>query len=384
MDILSTVRGVGRKMSSSGFRFGRPLVLLQSDDWGRVGVRDEEGRGELRAAGLNLGEQPYDLYSLETAEDVGAVADTLESARDSVGQPACLEMNFLTANVDFQATTAQDFRNIVLKPLLEGLPGRWKRPQLFEAYSQGIQKRVFTASLHGATHFCQQSVTESLAREGKSGELLRRLWRAETPYIHWRMPWIGYEYWDPNRAEAEQFLAAKEQQHWITFAAESFQSFFGARAVSACAPGYRANDATLRAWHEQGIRIAQNGPGACRAPHLDKVGVLHTYRSVDFEPALNPQLRFEDGLAAANNSFAAGVPFIVSVHSINFHSTLAPFRQRTLPLLRGLLCALAQCHPDVLLVNSRQLLEIVETGGYETSCGRIQVSVQGKRKGVSA
>jgi len=53
-----------------GFVFGRPLLVLQSDDWGRVGVRDAEVCTELRAAGVNLGERPYDYYSLETAEDV--------------------------------------------------------------------------------------------------------------------------------------------------------------------------------------------------------------------------------------------------------------------------------------------------------------------------
>ena len=41
-----------------GLRFDRPLVLFQSDDWGRVGVRDREGWDELQAKGLNLGEKP--------------------------------------------------------------------------------------------------------------------------------------------------------------------------------------------------------------------------------------------------------------------------------------------------------------------------------------
>jgi hypothetical protein len=384
MDILGTVRGLGREVSNAGFRFGRPMVLLQSDDWGRVGVRDEEGREELLAAGLNLGERPYDLYSLETAEDVGAVAEALESVRDSAGEPACLEMNFLTSNLDFQTSAARDFRVAVVKPLVEGLPGNWRRPALFEAYSQGIKKRVFTASLHGATHFCQQAVTESLAQDGERNELLRTLWRAETPYIHWRMPWVGYEYWNPNREPAKRLLTAKEQQRWIAFAAESFQSFFRDRAISACAPGYRANETTVRLWREQGIRVAQNGPGAIRAPRFDKFGVLHTYRSTDFEPALNPELRVDDCLAAAKNWFAAGVPFIISMHSINFHSTLAPFRQRTVPLLRHLLCGLAKSHPDLLFVNSRQLLEIMETGGYETTGGRIQVYVHATAKGAGA
>ncbi len=384
MDILKTVRSVGRKLMGAECRFGRPLVLLQSDDWGRVGVRDEEGCQELRAAGLNLGEHPYDLYSLETAEDVLAVAETLESVRDSVGQPPCLEMNFLTANVDFQASAAQNLRQIILKPLLEGLPAPWKRPGLYEAYSQGIQKRVFTASLHGATHFCEQVLAETLKGSGQRAELLRTLWKAETPYIHWRMPWVGYEYWNPNREAGEQFLTAKEQERWISLAADWFQQFFGDRPVSACAPGYRADETTRRLWREQGIQIAQNGPGAMLAPHFDEFGLLHTYRSIDFEPAWNPALRYEDGLAAATKSFAAGVPFIVSVHSINFHSTLAPFRQRTLPLLHELLRCLAKSNPDLLFVNSRQLLQVVETGEYETAAGRIQVSARRNRNGVSA
>lgn len=384
MRIRETVGRVGRKLMGAECRFGRPLVLLQSDDWGRVGVRDEEGCEELRAAELNLGEHPYDLYSLETAEDVLAIAETLESVRDSVGQPACLEMNFLSANVDFQASAAQNFHQIILKPLLEGLPGRWKRPGLYEAYSQGIQKRLFTASLHGATHFCEQVLAETLKDSGKRGELLRTLWKAETPYVHWRMPWVGYEYWNPNRETGRQFLAAKEQERWISLAADWFQQFFGDRAVSACAPGYRANETTRCVWREQGIRIAQNGPGAMLAPRFDEFGLLHTYRSIDFEPALNPELRFEDAVAVAKDSFAAGVPFIVSVHSINFHSTLAPFRQRTLPLLHELLCRLAKSNPELLFVNSRQLLEIVETGEHETAAGRIQVSARGNRNGVGA
>ena len=70
-----------------GLRVGRPLVVLQSDDWGRVGVRDREGWEELRDLGLNLGERSYDFYSLETAEDVAEIAALLQRHRDSTGRP---------------------------------------------------------------------------------------------------------------------------------------------------------------------------------------------------------------------------------------------------------------------------------------------------------
>ena len=68
-----------RALPVEGFFFGRPLVVLQSDDWGRVGIRDGEGWEELRSLGVNLGERNYDFYSLETAEDIEAIVSLLQS-----------------------------------------------------------------------------------------------------------------------------------------------------------------------------------------------------------------------------------------------------------------------------------------------------------------
>ena len=100
------------RTDESGFSFDRPLVLLQSDDWGRVGVRDREGFEELRAAGIALGQHPYDFYTLETAEDVIAIRDMLRRHRDSTGRPPCLGMNFIAANLDFPRIIANDFQKI--------------------------------------------------------------------------------------------------------------------------------------------------------------------------------------------------------------------------------------------------------------------------------
>jgi hypothetical protein len=333
---------------------------------------------------LNLGDRPYDFYSLETAEDVNATAEVLRSLQDSVGQSPSLEMNFVVANVDFPASAANGFRDIPLKPLTEGLPGRWERPGLFDAYRSGIEAAVFSPALHGASHFCQQAAINALTRDGERGDLLRMLWKSETPYIYWRMPWVGYEYWHPEKAPAERFIPEVEQERLIGWTAESFRKFFGEDAASACAPGYRAEPTTHRLWKRHGIRVAQNGPHVTRAPHFDEVGLLHTYRSLDFEPALNPELRWEDCVKNAGTWLSRGLPFIVSVHSINFHSTLAPFRQKTLPMLRELLSALQKQFLDLLYINDRQLLEIVETGGYESGRGRVAVTVSRVGDGVEA
>jgi hypothetical protein len=357
---------------------------LQSDDWGRVGIRDREAWEELRSSGLNLGERSYDFYTLETAEDVEAIASLLNRHRDSVGRPPCLEMNFIVANVDFTKVVADDFRQIYLRPLTDGLPQGWNRSGLFEAYRTGISANVFTPALHGTTHFCRPALERHLNDPGQRGELLRTLWKAGVPYIHWRMPWIGFEYSDPGKSRREEFLSSEVQKALINDAVKIFTQFFSKALRSACAPGYRANESTHRAWAKRGVQVAQNGPGSALPPHFDKQGILHLYRSMDFEPAADQKLSVDACLRTAENCFARGLPAIVSAHSINFHSTLKDFRSRTLSLLDEFLAALESRYPDLLYVRDEDLYDLVDKGSFQSMQSTVRVPVTKRTFPVSA
>jgi hypothetical protein len=380
LNILRRVWRRGRSLLPvEGFAFGRPLVVLQSDDWGRVGVRDQEGWEEVRDLGVNLGERSYDFYSLETAEDVAAVASLLQRHRDSTGRPACLGMNFIVANVDFAKVSANNFRQIYLRALTEGLPDGWRRPGLFEAYREGISAGVLSPALHGTTHFCRPAVERHLDDPGEQGVLLRTLWKAGVPYIQWRMPWIGFEYWDSERPGEEDFLISEVQESLIDSAVESFTGFFSKAPRSACAPGYRANESTHAAWAKCGIQVAQNGPGSEMPPHFDRNGILHLYRSMDFEPAAGQEFSVDACLRVAEDCFVHGLPAIVSVHSINFHSTIKDFRSRTLGLLDRFLTALEAKHPDLLYVRDEDLHDLVDKGTLQSMQSTVRVPVT-KRK----
>jgi len=356
------------------FSFDRPLVLLQSDDWGRVGVRDREGYELLRASGIRLGERPYDFYTLETAEDVIALHDMLKSHRDSTGRSPCLVMNFVMANLDFPKIAESGFRQIHLLPLAQGVPGKWKRPGLFEAYRQGAADGVFYPALHGLTHFCSPAVEYSLGENGERGELLRTLWKAETPYIYWRMPWVGYEYCNSEKPKAG-FLSAEVQETLIRRAAEGFARFFSVFPASACAPGYRANRDTHETWSKWGIHVAQNGSGAPLPPHFDECEILNLHRTIDFEPAQRG-LPIDKYVELADDCFARGVPAILSVHSINFHSSLRNFREPTLRTLDRFLSALEAKHSDLLYLHYQDLYKIVTRGRFEATHGPVSVTVK--------
>jgi len=369
----------GRELlPAEGFHFGRPLVLLQSDDWGRAGLRDQEGLEQLRSSGLTLGERPYDFYTLETAEDLAALNATLAGHRDSGGNHPALEMNFLLFNLDFDQVAAGGFREIHVLALSDGLPKGWRRPGLIEGYRAGIAEAVFHPAVHGTTHFCRAAVERHLSVDGERAARMRTLWQAGTPYIHWRMPWIGYEYWDAEKPENERFLPAEVQRELIGAAVGEFARMFSRLSRSACAPGYRANEDTHRAWGQHGIRVAQNGPGDNLPPHFDRHGVLQLSRNVEFEPATDEAFSVEACVRQAEACFERGLPAIVSVHSINFHSTVRDFRSRTLAGLDEFLSALEAKHADLLYLHGENLWEVIGKGSYRGQGGLNEVKVISK------
>jgi hypothetical protein len=390
LNVLRKVWRRGSLLPVESFVFGRPLVVLQSDDWGRVGVRDREGWEALQASGLNLGERNYDFYSLETAEDVEAIVSLLRRHTDSSGRAACLGMNFIMANVDFSKVRADNFRRIHLRPLSDGLPDCWNRPALFEAYQHGISAGVLSPALHGATHFCRPAVERNLNDPGERGSLLRMFWQADVPYIHWRMPWIGFEYSEPGKNGREVFLGSEIQERMIADAVKTFTQLFSNRPRSACAPGYRANKSTHLAWAKHGIQVAQNGPGSNLPPHFEvhsevgdkqkcEASLLHLYRTLDFEPSAGQEISVKACVRMAENNFARGIPAIISVHSINFHSTLKDFRSGTLKLLDEFLTALESKYPDLLYVRDEDLYDLVDKGEFESmgSATRVHVTKRG-------
>ena len=363
-------------MPARGLRFDRPLLLLQSDDWGRVGVHDREGFEELRAEGIDLGESPYDFYSLETSEDVTALGDLLRRHRDSAGRNPSIVMNFITANVDFDRAAEFAENEIPLVPISEGLPGRWRRPHLFEAYRRGIDDGVFFPALHGLTHLCSTAVARELKQGGERADLIRKMWRAHTPYIYRRMPWIGYEYWDADLEPDRRFLPPDAQHLAIGRAAEIYRALFGVAPFSACAPGYRANTDTCAAWFNSGIRVSQNGPGERKAPFFDERGMLHTFRTIEMEPA-TARVDLEKLVGEAEECFSQGLPAVVSIHSINFHSSIRNFRGPTLALLGEFLTAVEKRWPKLLFVNDAELFQIASEGSFAAQGKRIEAGVCG-------
>ena len=181
------------------------------------------------------------------------------------------------------------------------------------------------------------------------------------------MPWVGYEYHGTDK-----FLPPLQQQNLIGDAVDGFAKLFSTFPHSACAPGYRANRDTYRTWSSRGIRVAQNGSGAPLPPSMDEWEILNLHRTIDFEPSQR-DLQVEKYLELAGSCFRRGAPVIISVHAINFHSTLRNFRDVTIPAFDQLLSALEAKYPELLYVHDEDVYKIVTTGKFESTHGTVMV-----------
>lgn len=348
-----------------GLHFSRPVVLFQSDDWGFVGIRDREGFDEVCALGLSLGTDPYDFYSLETAEDLHRLYDLLFRHHDSTGRSPCFVFNFILANVDFPRVVDSGFNRLDLLPLDHGLPGRWHRPGLLEGYREGVERGIVYPAFHGLTHF-SQSIAKKILGMGDDGRgsLLRNLYRADIPLIYGLTPWIGFEYRASCSKRSASWLDLPTQGQLIEEGVKVFQRLFGRLPQSACAPGYRANDDTRKAWRQSGIKVGQNSPGLALAPYFDRQGLLHLYRNVSFEPAADPNgFDEQHAMRKAEEAAARGKPIIVSMHSFNFHSSLKNYRDLTLQRLDRFLTWLEERYDDLLYMHDGDIWDLAQNEG---------------------
>jgi hypothetical protein len=282
--------------------------------------------------------------------------------------------NFVMANVNFGRALERGLGTETLIPLAEGLPEGWKRPGLAEAYREGVARGLIYPALHGLTHFHLGAARRLVGGDSTAGEKLRALYRHGTPQLAELLDEVGFEYYDPRGT----WMEAEEQRGLIGLAGDYFRAMFGAGARSACAPGYRANGWTREAWRGEGIAAAQEGPGAVQLPHRDGNGLWRLYRTVELEPAIHPQWGADKAYGEADAAVARGAPVIVSVHALNFHSTIVNFRDGTLERLEGLLGYLARRYPNLRYAHDGDLAALYGGAGGGAGGGLNGVHARGR------
>ena len=169
-----------------GLTFDRPMVLFQSDDWGRAAYAIGRDGMNYARKGLDLGENP--LRRLQpgnrrrsrrrSAMCCGSTAIRLDPSLPRY--ELCNGERGLSAMRGRREFLNQELLMRFHSAARRGLSQPWQRPGLMDAYQQGIREGVFYPALHGLTHFCP-AVRRELAANEEHRTLLHTLWAAGTP-----------------------------------------------------------------------------------------------------------------------------------------------------------------------------------------------------------
>lgn len=360
----------------------RPVVLFESDDWGKIGIRDREGFETLVRKGHDGGQRSIGCYSLETANDLESLYGILLMHSDSTGSFPIFTCNFVMANPDFKRIAASDFKEYYYIPLKKGLPDKWLRPRLFETYLKGINLGVIYPGYHGRDHF-NFDIWLRVLRGGdcaatdafEDQQICATKYRGLNP--------LKDEYYDGSTLPTG-FRNYRTQRQIVQEGTASFKEAFGFTPLTTAAPSYVWNENTECAWADSGFRIIQSGnryraglSSAGRVIYMRKryfcetnrYNMIYFVRNVDFEPR-GRNLDLIKILDEIDFRVQIGEPVIISSHSINYQSSIWNFRDTTLQQLDDLLTALEKRYRNILYLSDVQLAECILKGQYINTHGQ--------------
>jgi len=357
-----------------GWRCRRPIVVLESDDWGSIRMSSREDCDRLVAKGYALERSPYSMDALETDADLDRLFDVLDSVRDSRGRPACLTANMLTANPDFARIRESGFAEYFYEPAAATLARSPERQGVARRYAEGLKRRLFVPQLHAREHVRWWQWIEALRTGSAEALTTFEMGMCGVPLAASRE---GHGFFAPPYQDVETLSGyGVNLEALIREGVELFEKQFGYRPLSTVAPSYSWHDTIEHLWAKAGIRYIQGAlfqrvpmrSGEKRRAHFigerGAAGGIYLVRNSGFTPTTGQGVNWVERAARwADWALRFHKPAIIGMHRTNFVGSIDPAnRDRGLGLLAQLLRGLVDRWPDVVFLSSPELGHLVEHG----------------------
>ncbi len=209
------------------------LKAVESDDWGLCAWSPDVHAQRVLAdtpAFRGPAGRRYGGSTLESAEDVRALADLLLEFRGGDGFPPVWQANTVMAAPDFARLTPPMFE-VEHLPLVDlpATPARWSRPGMWDQVRRACEAGVWWVELHGLHHLPERAWLTALRRGADDA---RRAHEQQSPVcaaVEASGEYDPSEPRDVRRRNLEQ-------------AVERFRSLVGRPPRSFCPPDYRWDD----------------------------------------------------------------------------------------------------------------------------------------------
>ena len=301
-------------------------VVFESDDWGLCAWSADEQALRVLAdtpAFRTPAGRRYAGSTLESANDVRALAATLAEFRGGDGFPAVWQANMVVAAPDFERLHAPLFEAPIV-PLRDypDVPSRWRRPGAWEEVQRAVEEGVWWPELHGLHHVPETAWLRALRRGAADA---RRAHEQQSAVC------LAVE----SSGEHDPSEPAADRTRRLELAVQKFTALTGAAPRSFCPPDYRYDEHTRADLQRLGIQILQ-GRGeqhGARFPKLRRLLLrgrwpgdwstsLEMPLRIAFEPRAlpdgGPRLDAETTHRAAREAWKRGQPAVISTHRVNY------------------------------------------------------------------
>ncbi len=355
-----------------GKNLGKKYIVFESDDWGSERIPSKVSMKYLITNGIDPYSNPFNhLDSLESADDLSALFDTLTKFKDIKGNHPVITANSVMANPDYGKIKDSDFRDYHFETVLETYKNKKGCENSYAVMRDGIASGVYHPQFHGREHL---NVNQWLKALQSGNDILVKAFRASIYGIDLQTDMT-------NRAN---FMAAfdgnssSEISSYGDIIKEGttlFSSMYGFSSQSFIAPCYVWHPSLEVFLKENGIKYLQGLPvqlapdfkgGYRKIYHYqgekNRIRQIYFTRNCFFEPSLNPEFNFiDDCIQRMKIIFFWGKPAIIGTHRINFIGSLnEENRRKNLEQFSILLSTILKTWPDVEFITTDKLGEIYQ------------------------
>jgi len=320
----------------------KPILLFQSDDWGKEGIPDLDSLNQIKS-----NHSPWDRYGIESEQDLEDLQSVFKDIKDCKGNNLQMTANIIFANLNIDATVDKDCNQLIFKSIKEGFISTDFSP--ISKYKELVKNNVFYPSLHGYTHFNYYSLKGLMQTNPEFRGRVELLYKNKIQYLASETPEINFALMNRENGK-DIFEKDVYQKQWVEKGIVEFENIFGFSPITACAPGYRFNNTTAKIWKENNINVIQTGA----ENHIKiKNKQLILPRTVHFEPVFNleDELIIQKGLENVKNALSKQKPIIISSHSVNFVDDFNFSKDRTLSLVKVLIAEIKDLIPEIEFIN---------------------------------
>lgn len=360
-----------------GWCTDRKIVVIESDDWGSIGVSDLAILERFRQKGIVPIDEDEARYiqndTLASEDDLSRLFEVLQQVKDIHGNTAVFTAVAVVANPNFEKIKADDFQNYYYEPFTTSLERFGTgHNRSFELWKEGIQTGLFVPEFHGREHLNVSSWMRAL-----------KLGKTDT---HWAFEQAFYGITDRKPINHVAYRAAFDidEPTELTYLNEVissglnlFQQLFGYSASFFVPPNGPFNNTLEASLQKKGIcyigtsKIQREPIGSNQyKKHLHYIGQSNKYKQIYltrncfFEPNSNLKKNWVAScLDDVSIAFQWKKPAVVSSHRCNYIGYLYPENQKKgLQQLTTLLQQIKKRWPKVEFMTSTQLGDLIAKG----------------------